>query len=165
MESLVAELPELYRIATTASVEAFPDEVLKRLHRWIDFDGAVSGSGLAPAHGVHITSVCVDRRDPHILDDYALITEDDPVTAGLMREPGLAHAVDTRRAYAGKPYAAMRAFAAATTCATCCSSAIRGAPTARCAGSCSITAPIARSMRRPARGYGRSGSTSRARPT
>ena len=112
MDSLVAELPDLYRVAVNAPIETFSDEVLKRLHRWIDFDGAVFGSGIAPVQGVQITSVCVDRRDPHILADYALITEDDPVTASLMREPSLAHAVDTRQAYAGKPYAAMRRFAA-----------------------------------------------------
>ena len=112
MESLVAELPDLYRVASTVSVDAFPDEVLKRLHRWIDFDGAVFGSGVAPTQGVHITSVCVDHRDPDILGDYALITEDDPVTAGLMQRPELARAVDMRQAYAGRPYAAMRKFAA-----------------------------------------------------
>lgn len=112
MDSLIAELPDLYRVATTVSVDDFPDEVIKRLHRWLDFDGAVFGSGVAPVHGVQITSVCVDRRDPGILGDYALITEDDPVTARLMREPSLAHAVDTRQAYAGRAYTAMRRFAA-----------------------------------------------------
>jgi hypothetical protein len=33
---------------------------MKRLHRWIDFDGAVFGSGIVPGQGLHITSVCID---------------------------------------------------------------------------------------------------------
>ena len=112
MESLDAELPDLYRVAASVPVDVFADEVIKRLHRWLDFDGAVFGSGVAPVQGVQITSVCVHSRDPGILSDYALITNDDPVTAVLMQQPGLAHAVDTRQAYAGRPYAAMRKFAA-----------------------------------------------------
>ncbi|HXN83857.1 MAG TPA: hypothetical protein VN883_15365, partial [Myxococcales bacterium] len=85
--SLVAELADLYRVAASVSVDEFPAEVLARMSRWIEFDGAVFGFGQARQHGLRISAACVHRRDPSLLEEYARVSHADPMTAAFLQRP------------------------------------------------------------------------------
>lgn len=100
MSVCAIELADLYRMATTVSVDEFPAHVLTRLQQWIHFDGAVFGFGTPEAQRVQIASASVHGRDPLILDDYAPLSHSDPVTAAFLQRPPVPLQIDTRTHYA-----------------------------------------------------------------
>jgi DNA-binding CsgD family transcriptional regulator len=97
--ALVAELADLYRVAASVSVDAFPAVVLDRLGRWIDFDGAVFGFGQARQQGLRISAACVHRRDPALIEEYAQVSHADPMTAAFLQRPLAPLVVDARATY------------------------------------------------------------------
>jgi DNA-binding CsgD family transcriptional regulator len=99
-KGLVAELADLYRVAASVSVDGFPAEVLNRLNRWIEFDGAVFGFGQAHQPALRISAACVHGRDPTLLEDYAHVSHADPVTAEFLRRPRAPLVIDARTTYA-----------------------------------------------------------------
>ncbi len=111
MEPLVAELADLYRLAASASVDDFPDTVLGRLGRWIEFDGAVFGFGEHHTQALRIATASVHRRDPAILEDYARVSHADPVTAAFLGRPLRPIVVDARATYAGRRHRGVADFA------------------------------------------------------
>lgn len=99
MKSLATEYADLYRVASSASIDDFPDEVLARLHHWIQFDGAVFGFGASHADTLRISNARVHRRDPEILEDYARVSHADPVTAAFLQHPTYPLVVDAATTY------------------------------------------------------------------
>jgi DNA-binding CsgD family transcriptional regulator len=110
--SLVAELADLYRVAASVSVDEFPAEVLARMSRWIEFDGAVFGFGQARQHGLRISAACVHRRDPSLLEEYARVSHADPMTAAFLRRPRAPLVVDAQATYAHDGHAGLAAMVA-----------------------------------------------------
>jgi DNA-binding CsgD family transcriptional regulator len=99
-DPLVGELADLYRLASSAFIDEFPLEVLRRLQRWIDFDGATFGFGQPWNRTLRIATACVFHRDHVLLEDYAKLSHADPVTAAFLQGPRAPLVVDARVTYA-----------------------------------------------------------------
>lgn len=111
MSPFVAELAEMHRLAASTPIDAYPEEVVGCLRRWIDFDGAVFGFGAPQDSTLKIASASVYGRDPDILDEYALVSSDDPVTAAFLQGPARPIRVDARATYAGAARRSVGRFA------------------------------------------------------
>ncbi|MFA6310695.1 MAG: LuxR C-terminal-related transcriptional regulator [Sterolibacterium sp.] len=110
MDAFVRELSRLYRLATSASVEEFPQRVLAQLRDWIAFDGAVFGFGESGANSLKIGSSAIYNRDPAILHDYQQVSDTDPTTRRFMQTPGMILNVDTQAAYTGREFQPVAKF-------------------------------------------------------
>ena len=84
MRPFVSELADLHRLAVSTASEDFPAEVVGHLHRWIDFDGAVFGFGEPQDDTLKIATATVYGRDDAILQEYAEVSHEDPVTAAFL---------------------------------------------------------------------------------
>lgn len=111
MRPFVSELADLHRLAATTPTEDFPAEVVAQLRRWIGFDGAVLGFGQPADHTLRIATATVQGRDAAILQEYAAVSHQDPVTAAFLRQPGRPMAVDAGQTYAGPRHGDMARFA------------------------------------------------------
>lgn len=80
-------LGDLYAGAEHASLDEFPAEVVRLARPLINFDGAMFAFGehIASAVNVTIIDAIVDGRDRAILQDYAGISETDPVSEAYLK--------------------------------------------------------------------------------
>lgn len=113
MPAFSRSLVDLYQHAEQARPDELPAEVLRLLHRWIGFDGAVLGMGastLDPVTRLRITHAHVDGRNAAILDDYGRVSDQDPVTGAFLR--GLAYplVIDCGEAYRAPGLEALRSL-------------------------------------------------------
>lgn len=111
MRSFVSELADLHRLAVSTAVADFPAEVVGHLHRWIDFDGAVFGFGGPQDETLKIATATVFGRDDAILDEYADVSHEDPVTAAFLNRPAHPICVDAGAIYAGSRRQSVAKFA------------------------------------------------------
>ncbi len=110
METFVADLSRLYRLAAVSSVEEFPKQAVAQLQDWIGFDGAVFGFGEAGTNALTIGGSVIYNRAPAIVQDYAAVSGDDPTTRQFIQTPGTIMNVDTSQAYASKHHARVAKF-------------------------------------------------------
>lgn len=112
MEAFARTLLEFHELAEQAEPPAFAPQALQRVHRWIGFDGAVFGTGEArdAAQPLQITQAHVEARSEAILDDYATVAADDPVTRAFLARPARPLRIDCRALYRGRASAALDAF-------------------------------------------------------
>jgi DNA-binding CsgD family transcriptional regulator len=118
MHAFSRAMVELYSLAEQASYQAFPGEALRLLKRWVGFDGAVLGMGVAgrdPQTGLQITQAHVHQRDEQILPAYGAVSGSDPVTGAFLAGLARPLAVDCRALYRqrGQALPAMDAFSTA----------------------------------------------------
>ncbi|MCR5868538.1 helix-turn-helix transcriptional regulator [Aquincola sp. J276] len=111
MRSFAGELADLHRLAATTAAQDFPAELIGHLRRWIGFDGAVLGTGMPADDTLRIATATVHGRDEAILQEYAAVSHEDPVTAAFLGRPGHPIAVDAGTTYAGPQHGVMARFA------------------------------------------------------
>jgi DNA-binding CsgD family transcriptional regulator len=102
MDAFVGELSHLYRLASAAPLEEFPERAVAQLRDWIDFDGAVFGFGESGENSLKIGSSAIYNRNSAIVDDYAAVSDTDPVTQRFIQAPERIVNVDTQATYTGK---------------------------------------------------------------
>lgn len=112
MEAFSRTLLELHELAEQVTPAAFAPQALRLVRRWIGFDGAVFGTGEAadPERPLQITQAHVEARSAGILDDYARVAADDPVTQAFLTGPVSPIRVDCRTLYRGESHAALDDF-------------------------------------------------------
>lgn len=87
MQAFSRTLVELYRLAEDAPLRAFPEECLRLLQPWVRFDGAVFGMGegrFGSASDLCIVQAHVHNRSQALLEDYAQVSAEDPVTGKFL---------------------------------------------------------------------------------
>lgn len=101
MEAFSRTLLELHELAEQTAPTAFAARSLPLVRRWIGFDGAVFGTGEAadPKQPLQITQAHVEARSTGILDDYARVAANDPVTFAFLARPSLPIRVNCRTLY------------------------------------------------------------------
>ena len=112
MEAFSRTLLELHELAEQVAPAAFASRALPLVRRWIGFDGAVFGTGEAvdPERPLQITQAHVDARSAGILDDYARVAADDPVTLAFLAGPARPIRIDCRATYRSEAHAALDGF-------------------------------------------------------
>jgi DNA-binding CsgD family transcriptional regulator len=102
---------DLLDAAATTSLDEFPEALLRVLHRRLEFDGAVVGHADPLSDGPFSIAVAhVHQREPSILDEYKLVSENDPVTQSFLAGLLQPLAVDTEVRYQGSAHAPVLAF-------------------------------------------------------
>ena len=85
MEQLSTSLLALYECAESASLASFAGESLRIIREVVPFNGAIFGAAASTNKGLADSQFCielahVEGRDPLILDDYADVSNADPLT-------------------------------------------------------------------------------------
>jgi DNA-binding CsgD family transcriptional regulator len=105
---------DLYRLAENAPPHEFPPEVLRLLQPWINFDGAVFGMGEAYTDkhvNLQIVQAHIHNRSAALLDDYAKVSAEDPVTGAFLNGLSAPLPVDCKAVYGQKRLDDLRRFA------------------------------------------------------
>lgn len=114
MQAFSRSILDLYELAHEGDGEHFPDQALGLLRRWVGFDGAVLGMGAACMHPdtqLEITQAHVHARDSTILNDYASVSANDPITLAFVAGLAKPLVVDCRTLYQARRLTALDAFA------------------------------------------------------
>jgi DNA-binding NarL/FixJ family response regulator len=102
---------DLLDAAATTTLDEFPEALLRVLHRRLEFDGAVVGHADPLSDGPFSIAVAhVHQRDPSILDEYELVSANDPVTQAFLAGLLQPLAVDTEALYSDSAHAPMLGF-------------------------------------------------------
>jgi DNA-binding CsgD family transcriptional regulator len=102
---------DLLDAAATTSLEEFPDALLRVLHRQLEFDGAVVAHADPLSDGPFSIAVAhVHQREPSILQEYAQVSANDPVTQSFLAGLLQPLAVDTEARYRDSAHAPLLAF-------------------------------------------------------
>lgn len=113
MQALSKSLVDLYEAAACSAIADYPREMLQIVKQLIDFDGAVLGTGRAQR--MHPPSLLIEQahvinREIAILDDYARLSSEDPVTHMFVRGLKIPLALDCMAYYKRKRVSSMLHF-------------------------------------------------------
>ncbi|TCS37394.1 LuxR family transcriptional regulator [Paucimonas lemoignei] len=114
MQAFSRTLIDLYHVAENASLQRFPEEVLRLLQPWIDFDGAVFGMGESQTEAqanLQIVHAHIHNRDASLLADYETVSATDPVTGAFLAGLASPMPVDCQAVYANRQHEQVDAFA------------------------------------------------------
>lgn len=114
MQAFSRTLIDLYHVAENTSLQRFPEEVLRLLQPWIDFDGAVFGMGESQDEAqanLQIVHAHIHNRDASLLADYETVSAADPVTGAFLAGLASPMPVDCRALYANRQHEQVDAFA------------------------------------------------------
>lgn len=101
----------LYCLAESAALDDFPGGLMALLQQHLDFDGAVFGFAEPLSFGDFSIAVAhVHQREPVLLDDYAEVSAQDPMTAAFLAGMGQPMIVDAEAFYQSPEHAPVLAL-------------------------------------------------------